>query len=285
MSARTLLLEWLKIRLAPAASVWLGEKTNLFAAGAPDKTVFASFSACVRHAGKAPLALDPEDLRAAAAAVPGWNPSDWTRDEAARILLLAAMPAGPESAGLMDQLYQTADVGEAVALQKALAVLAQPQGHMNRAREAIRSNIKAVFDAVALRNPYPSLHFDEIGWNQMFVKALFVESPLSAIVGMDARANPALSRMLADLARERRAAGRPFTPELWRCVGPHADARAMDDLGQVLAQDAPAHQRAAALALASCPDARADLILRTAPALADAVRTGRLTWENLNHGE
>lgn len=285
MSARTLLLEWLKIRLSPAAAAWLEEKSALFAAGAPDKAVYASFSACVRHAGKAPLALDAAALRTAGAAVPGWDPSDWTCDEAARILLLASLPAGPESARLMDQLYQTADVGESVALQKALAVLGEPQGHMARAREAIRSNIKAVFDAVTLRNPYPSLHFDEIGWNQMVVKALFVESPLSAIVGLDARANPALSRMLADLARERRAAGRPFTPELWRCVGPHADTRALDDLAQVLAKDAPAHKRAAALALASCPDARADLILRTDPALAEEVRTGRLTWENLNHGQ
>jgi hypothetical protein len=259
LPAPTLLLEWLKSRLAPSASAWLEEKASLLASDAPDKTVFASFSACIRHSGKAPLALDAAALAAARSAVPGWDPSDWTCDQAARIFLLTALPAGPGSARLMDKIYHTADVGEAVAMQKALAVLEFPEGHMARAREAVRSNIQAVFEAVALRNPYPALHFDEIGWNQLVVKTLFVEAPVHAIVDLDRRANAPLARMFADLAHERRAAGRPFNPELWRCVGP--------------------------LALASCPDPRAALLLRAQPALAEAIRDGRLTWENFNHGD
>jgi len=284
LSAPTLLLEWLKNRLAPAAAAWFEEKASLLAAGAPDKTVFASFSAGIRHSGKAALALDASELEAARAAVPGWDPSDWTCDQTGRIFLLAALPPGPESSRLIDRIYHTADVGEAVAVQKALAVLGYPEGHMARARDGIRSNIQAVFEAVALRNPYPALHFDDIGWNQMVVKTLFIDGPLHAIVELDRRANAPLSRMFADLAHERRAAGRSFNPELWRCVGPHADARALEDLRLTLAGGA-AEKRAAALALASCPDPQAALILRGEPALADAVRDGRLTWENFNHGD
>ena len=280
MSAQTVLLDWLKARIPSAGLAWLEEKAALLATGAPDKTVFASFSACIRHAGKAPLSLSADELRAAGEAVPDWDPSEWTCDEAARVFLLLALPPGPASAKLMDQIWQTADVGEALALQRALAVLPYPEGHMARAREAIRSNIKAVFEAIALRNPYPSLHFDTVGWNQMVVKTFFVDVPLARVAGLDRRANPPLSRMLDDLAHERWAAGRPFPPDLWRCVGPCADAKALADLKKVLATGTPAEKRAAALALKSCPDPQAATILASDPALSEAARSGRLTWEN-----
>jgi hypothetical protein len=181
----------------------------------------------------------------------------------------------------MDRLYETADVGEALALQKSLAVLPNPEGHLARAREAIRSNIKAVFEAIALRNPYPAAQFDEVGWNQMVVKTFFVESPIHEIEGIDRRVNPPLARMLSDLAHERWAAGRAFSPQLWRCVGPCADDRGLDDLKKVLSRDAPAEKRAAALALHSCPNPRAAAILQAEPALAAAARAGSLTWENI----
>ena len=281
MSAQTLLLDWLKTRLTPEALGWLEEKAALLATGAPDKTVFTSFGSCVRHAGKAPLNLDASALQAARDAVADWDPSDWTCDQTARIFLLTALPAGPRTAKLMDQMWQTADVGEAIALQKASAVLAYPEGHMARSREALRSNIQAVFEAITLRNPYPALHFDNLGWNQMVVKTFFTGSPLASVVGLDRRANPPLARMLADLAHERWAAGREFAPDLWRCVGPCADERGLADLKKVLTTGGPAEKRAAALALKSCPDPKAASILASDPALAEATRTGSLTWETL----
>jgi hypothetical protein len=279
--AQTLLLNWLKSRLAPDAFAWLEEKAALIATGAPEKTVSIAFSTCLRYSGKAPLGLVSADLEAARAAVPGWNPSDWTCDQAARIFLLICLPADAASARIMDRLYETADVGEALALQKSLAVLPNPEGHLARAREAIRSNIKAVFEAIALRNPYPAAQFDEVGWNQMVVKTFFVESPIHEIEGIDRRVNPPLARMLSDLAHERWAAGRDFSPQLWRCVGPCADDRGLDDLKKVLSRDAPAEKRAAALALHSCPNPRAAAILQAEPALAAAARAGSLTWENI----
>jgi hypothetical protein len=281
LSAQALLHDWLKNRLAPPGFAWLAEKSAALATGAPEKTLFTSFSSCVRYSGKAPLSLDAPALQAAREAVPGWNPSDWTCDQAARIYLLLSLPPGPASAKSMDQLWQTADVSEAVALQKAMAVLANPEGQLPRAREALRSNIQEVFAAITLRNPYPAAHFDNLGWNQMVVKTFFVELPLTEVVGLDSRVNAPLSRMLSDLAEERWAAGRAFSPQLWRCVGPHADERGLGNLKKALASGAPAEKRAAALALASCPDPRAALILEAEPALAAAARDGSLTWENL----
>lgn len=281
MSAQTLLLDWLKSRMAPEALAWLEEKTALAATGASEKTVSIAFSMASRYSGKAPLSLDAAALQAARTQVPEWNPSDWTCDQAARIFLLLSLPPGDASARLMDDLYHTADVGEAVAIQKAHAVLAHAQGHLPRAREALRSNIQAVFEAITLRNPYPSLYFDEIGWNQMVVKTFFVGAPLQEVVGIERRVNPALAHMLTDLAFERWAAGRSFSPQLWRCVGPCADTRGLEALEKALTQGSAAEKRAAALALKSCPDPRADRILQRDAALAIAARDGSLTWENL----
>jgi len=301
LTAQKLLLTWLKPRIDAQGFAWIEEKAKLLTAAAasdsqktssapdrtstPDRTVFTAFSSAVRHAGKELLNLNSNELKSAAAAVPDWKPSDWTCAEAARIALLLSLPATPEAARIIDQIYHTADMGEAATLQKALAVLANPEGHMAWAREGIRSNIQEVFEAICLRNPYPSLHFDEVGWNQMVVKTFFVGSPLHEVVGLDRRVNPALSRMLADLAHERWAAGRAFSPELWRCVGPCADARALEDLKKTLAQGSPVEKRAAALALLSCPDTHSAGILESDATLAAAVRGGKLTWENLYDGD
>lgn len=304
MKPAALIRTWLAARLPAPALAWLDEKAAAFAAVAPDKVLFPAFSAAVRHSGKAPLSLSDADLAAAEAAVEGWNPSDWTLDQAARILLLASLPGGPDTARILLQMHQTADIGESVALQKSLPLLPDPTAHMHWAREGIRSNLKGVYEAIVLRNPYPARHFDEIGWNQLVSKTFFMESPLEAVWGLDSRANAALAQILTDLAYERWAAGRTFSPQLWRCVGPFARAvpgnRGLKALETALAGktiDAPpgqlgtaapgpggreAHRRAAALALVACKDPEAARILASAPDLAVAARSGALTWENLN---
>jgi hypothetical protein len=141
--------------------------------------------------------------------------------------------------------------------------------------------MRAVFEAVAHRSPNPKEQFAQNRWNHMVLKALFVGSPLHPIQGLDARANPPLARMLCDYAHERWAAGRPVSPELWRCVGPYADAEALGDLQRVLATGDAAERNAAALALAACPAAKAKELLGQAPDLAAAVAQGVLSWDNL----
>jgi hypothetical protein len=73
-----------------------------------------------------------------------------------------------------------------------------------------------VFNAVALYNPYPAEYLDDLAWNQMILKALFVGTPLYPIYGLKRRNNPQLSKMLLDYARERLAAKRTVNPELWK---------------------------------------------------------------------
>ena len=95
------------------------------------------------------------------------------------------------------------------------------------------------------------------------LKALFIDSTLAPIQRLDERANPDLAEMLVDYAHERWAAGRPVSPELWRCVGPYADERALADLERVLSTGTPEERTAAKAAIAACPLPRARELLES----------------------
>lgn len=276
---------WLSRYVASEGLTWLSEKSQQIAGGASARVFFTAFSAVPRYTGKKDLELTPEDLQAAETARVGWSPSHWSVDQAARTLLILALP--PDNAEkyvqTLDQVFTTADMGEAIALYQSLPLLPHPECHVSRATEGIRSNITAVFNAVALRNPYPADYFDNIAWNQMVLKAVFVGSPLALIQGIDHRANPELARMLTAYAHERWAAKRPVTPELWRPVGRFANAEILADLEKVLNSPDLAQQEAAALACSECPLPQAQELLARHPKLQAAITQGCLTWSSFSY--
>lgn len=277
-----LLTAWLERRLAGDAAVWLRERLEALAGGTSDRDLFLAVSLVPRKLGKEDLGLGPEDLAAAERARAGWNPGDWSVDQAARLaLLLAGGGNGERFAARLEQLCTTADVAELIAFYRGLPLYPDPELHVARAGEGARTNMKAVFEAVAHRNPYPAERFDETAWNHMVLKALFVGSTLHPIIGIDRRHNPDLMRMLCDYAHERWAAGRDLSPELWRCVGPEADDGAMRDLERLLASETPLERQAAALALAASGHAQAPSLLQAVPDLAARIESGALSWETV----
>ena len=281
MTPELLLKQWLDDRLLVEAQSWLGDAAQKLRDGS-DADLYRSVSLVMRKIGKADLALSSEELKQAAAVREGWNPSDWSLDQAARIyLLLVSAADGATFLRRLDQLCNTADVGELVAFYRGLPLYPDQPRYVLRAAEGIRTNMKAVFEAVAHRNPYPSEQLSEPAWNQMVLKTLFIDSNLHPIVGLDRRANPALARMLCDYAHERWAAGRPVSPELWRCVGPHASGEMLRDLERVLEKGTDPEREAAALALASSPDPAAADLLKAYPELSDAIKQNKVSWQTL----
>ena len=279
--------DWLAPHLPADGLAWLDEAAAAIAAGGAsgasaggadrgtaggvDRVLFARFGAVPRKLGRA--ALPPHE---------GLGLLGWSADQAGRVALLLHRPADAGFLPALDRLFAAADLGEQVCLYRALPLLPWPERHRARAAEGIRSSVQPVFDAVALGNPYPADWLEEGAWNQMVLKAIFVGSPLRGITGLDRRVNPALARMLVDYARERRAAKRPVTPELWRAVGPHAvGERALGALRDALADPDPAQQRAAALALAASTDPDAAGVLASRPDLAAGVAAGRIGWESV----
>ena len=280
MSPAQALEQWLVARLPGEAAAWLKDSAQRLRGSDGDKNLYMSVSLVPRKIGKADLALSAAELGQATAARPGWDPREWSLDQAARVyLLLAAGSDGATFSRRLDQLCATADVGELVAFYRGLPLYPDQRRHVLRAAEGVRTNMKAVFQAVAHRNPYPSEQLAEPAWNQMVLKALFIGTSLDPIVGLDRRANPALARMLCDYAHERWAAARPVSPELWRCVGPHARGDMLADLGRVLEKGTGPERAAAALALSSSPDPAASGLLWAYPELSVAVSDHKISWQ------
>jgi hypothetical protein len=249
-----LMTGWLLRQLPPADAAWLCTQRDRLRAGASERDFNLAFSLAPRRLGKADLALGPEDLAAAHQARPGWDPRGWSVDQVGRLVLLLAQGGdGPAFNARLHSLLATADLAESITLLRGLPLYPDPALHLAQAREGARTAMRPVFEAVAHANPYPAEVFDEAGWNQLVLKALFIETTLAPIQGLDRRANPILMRMLCDYAHERWAAGRPVSPELWRCVGPWADDAARDDLAQVLRTGEGAERQAARAALSAAP--------------------------------
>ncbi len=183
---------------------------------------------------------------------------------------------------LFKSMCQTADLGESISLYKGTALYPPSEILDKQIGEGLRTHIRAIFEAIAHNNPYPAAHFGELRWNHMVLKALFIDSTLYPIQGLDARANPELARILCDYAHERWAAKRAVTPELWRCVGPFASGDMLDDLQRALESPEPLSHQAAVLALCACGDPQASKILANCPADIEDVANGRLTWDSVN---
>ncbi|MCG8360345.1 MAG: EboA domain-containing protein [Kiloniellales bacterium] len=286
-SPSALLRAWLRRQLSDEQDTWLVERLASVAdqAAGGERSLHIALGMAPRRLGKADLALAAEDLAQAEAARPGWAPQGWSVDEAARILILLASAAGDNAfPARFRELCRSAEVSEAVAFYRGLPLYPAPESLEDQAAEGVRTNMRAIFEAVAHRNPYPREFFDENRWNQMVLKALFIGSTLYPIQGLDQRANPSLAEILRDYAHERWAAGRPVSPELWRCVGPFAQGSALADFERALASDDESERRGAALALASSPAADAKALLATAAELSSLVQGGDLSWDRLAQG-
>ena len=282
MSPRELLHRWLVRQLPAESTAWLEKSAAHLQSSGQDSDLYMAVSLVTRKVGKADLSLSDADLREASAARPGWDPRGWSADQAARVrLVLAFEHDATRLARCLDQLCITADVSELAAFYRGLPLYPEPPRYQARATEGLRTNMKSVFESIAHRNPYPSEQFPEAAWNQMVLKALFVGSALWPIVGLDRRTNPALARMLCDYAHERWAASRPVSPELWRCVGPHATGAMLQDREKVLKQGTEPERKAVALALRASPDASAAALLQRDPGLARLAGEGKLTWEGI----
>ena len=276
-----LLQKWIAQKVDAAAAGWLAEAVAALSGGGSDRDLYRSVSLVSRKLGKAPLSLPRAELSAATRARPGWDPSQWTVDQAGRVVLLLTVADDVNAfVRRLDQLCATADIDELVAFYRALPLYPDPPRHRLRAAEGVRTNMKVVFEAVAHRNPYPAEQLAEDAWNQMVLKALFVGSELDPIVGLDGRANAALARMLGDYAHERWAAGRPVSPELWRCVGPFAEGQLLADLERVLSTGMPPERAAGVLALQRARDPAARQLLERYASVRDAVAAQGIDWKS-----
>ncbi|MFZ6640111.1 EboA domain-containing protein [Undibacterium sp. TC4M20W] len=242
---------WIAARSTPEALLWFRLQCQQISTAKQERDVYRAMGMASRKLGKQDLNLTVEELAAAHALRPGFDPSAWSVDIAARVAFLLASYAGDEAqfARQLDSIADSAEINELIALYSGFPLYPAAVAIEHRAREAIRSSMRPIFEAMAHRNPYPMLSFDEAAWNQMVVKCFFLDSPLWPIQGLEQRNNPALAAILIDLAHERWAAGRAISPELWRCVTPQLALLGEPELLRTLEQGSMAEKLAIAKSL------------------------------------
>lgn len=280
---RNLISEWLKDQLSSDSFSWLKSTGEELKKDPEDWKLFISFSSVPRHTGKDQIELTESQIKQADDLRSGWDPSGWTLDQLGRTcLILCYADNGKEQFfEKLNKIFDTSDLEESVALYQSLPVLPFPEELKYRAAEGVRSNITTVFNAVALNNPYPKDYLDEDPWNQIVLKALFVESPLYKIMGLDERANKTLEKMLVEYAHERISAGREVSPELWRPVGPFIDEENIADIKWLMNQQDNLQKQAGILAIRSSTYSGKDDLLKNHQDIAKVVDKKKITWDDI----
>jgi len=203
------------------ARPWLERQLGELAKPDGARRLRAAYTGARRRLGEGVLELSAAQ-RAELESEHAPAPLGWTRSELGRAaLLVTALSALPlkEHAPLVQTLYSKGDLWEQRAVLRALPVLPEPERFLATAVDACRTNVVSVFEGIACHNPYPERHFPDSAYNQLVLKAVFLEVPLAGVLGLGTRARPELARMARDYAAERRAAGRVIPPDLARIPG------------------------------------------------------------------
>jgi hypothetical protein len=192
-------------------------------AAAPGAVAFrALFAGASRRLGaSATLTVTPPGPLAALAR-PHFTLTDWTR----LLLVLRALERlGPgEGPAFVLRTYEAGEIGEQESVLRTLSLLPEPARFTETGVTGSRTNAKRVFEAIACDNPFPAAHFPDLNYNQLVMKAVFIEAAVARIEGLAARRNPELLRMAHDYASERRAASRPVPADVALILGEHTPA-------------------------------------------------------------
>lgn len=229
-------------QLKPDQRAWLEEKLATVLEGTSGRELFMTYS-LIGGALQGGKVTFPHDAQGPTAYLAGHG---IRQGELARVYLLAsALEAKPDLyTEKVAKLIEVADTGELIAFLRYLPVLPKAEAFLSAAVEALRTNIADIFDAIALGNPYPAAHFNEQQWNQMYLKAAFMQRDLLQIIGVEERANADLARIISDYAHERWAASRAVDPLFWRPVGPYLNEQLLKDMRRLLEQGGPGEQMA-----------------------------------------
>lgn len=262
---------------------WLKNQSKEISKSAKSMKLFLAFGKASRYFDKLTLQVSETQSNKAEKLRKGFTPSSWDKLQTARTVLLLSFPQQDENLWFktMNQLFETGDMQELKSLYAALPIYPFQDKLTDRAVEGLRTNMTLVFDAVALDNPYPSEYFDERAWNQMVLKAVFMQRPLFLIQHADHRANENLASILIDFAHERWAAGRNVMPELWRYVAPFLNDSRMEDIQKAINGTNLLERQAALLACHQSSFPKSKAYLSKFPEIQKDIYSGKITWESI----
>jgi hypothetical protein len=217
--------------------------------------------------------------------IPGFSIEGWSLVRLSRVWLLTQLDPSVKEEYIkhIETLFDTAEMNELVALYSALPVLSFPDQWLFRATDAVRSNMGFVFDAIALHNPYPEKYFTELAWNQLVLKTIFNDKSVHLIEGLENRSNEKLAYTLSDFAHERWAAGRSVPAQVWRLTGKYLNPTLLADMQHLFDSEKEEDRQAAALVCGESSLPAANYLLAKYTDLEKSVKSGALTWADLEH--
>jgi hypothetical protein len=245
--------------------------------------LFLSFSQASRFFPKDKLTLNESEIAKAKSLRKDWRPETWNLLVAARAYLAMHLPDEPLEnwRKQLNRLFETGDIYEQEALYSSLCILPHQELLASRASEGLRSNMTTVFDAVALNNPFPAEQLNEMAWNQLVLKAIFLQRPMYQIIGIDSRNNPELADTLLDAVRERWSANRSVMPELWRFVSPFIDDTNIHLINKLFQNGNALEIQAGMLACLTSKHHEVVKLVRGHPEIKAKIDSGEITWETV----
>ena len=182
----------------------------------------------------------------------------------------------------VSKIIELADRSELITFLKYLVLLPNADHFKSAAVEALRTNITPVFEAISMNNPYPAKYFNDQQWNQMYLKAAFMQLNLADIVEVEERSNAELARIISDYAHERWAASRQIDPMIWRPVSNFLNENLLSDMERLLNSNDPIENKAAALCCFKSGDEIAINLLETnKPEILEKIEANKLDWKNI----
>ena len=264
---------------------WLQQKGSLPRSVATPIDLMTAFVAAPRFLSKKIIHTSDAEKAALNLEIPGFSVEGWSLVRLSRVWLLTQLDSSnkEEYTKNIETLFDTAEMNELVALYSALPLLSYPDQWLFRATDAVRSNMGFVFDAIALHNPFPEKYFSELAWNQLVLKTIFNDKPIHFIEGLGNRSNEKLAVTLSDFAHERWAAGRSVPAQVWRLTGKYLTPALLADMQHLFDSEKEEDRQAAALACGEASLPAAKYLLAKYTDLEKSVKSGALTWADLEH--
>lgn len=275
------MLAIIKKQADEAAVEWLQSKVAKISGSGKSASLFLSFSQASRFFPKDKLSLSDSDVAEARSLRKDWRSETWNLLVTARAYLAMHIPHEPVEnwRTQVSRLFETGDIYEQEALYAALCIFPHQELLASRASEGLRSNMTTIFDAVALNNPFPAEHLNEMAWNQLVLKAIFLQRPMYQIIGIDTRNNRGLAETLLDAVRERWSAHRSVMPELWRFVSPFIDETNIHLIKKLFQNGNELEIQAGMLASVSCKHPEVMELVHSHTDIKEKIEAGEITWE------
>lgn len=277
------LLAIVKKQADVTAVEWLQRQAEKIAGGEKSTSLFLSFSQASRFFPKDNLTLIDSEIAEARSLRKDWRPETWNLLVAARAYLAMHVPHEPVESWRtqLSRLFETGDIFEQEALYSALCILPHQELLASRASEGLRSNMTTIFDAVALNNPFPAEQLNEMAWNQLVLKAIFLQRPMYQIIGIDTRNNRGLAETLLDAVRERWSANRSVMPELWRFVSPFIDDTNIHLIKKLFENGNALEIQSGMLACVTSEHPEVMELVNSHTDLKEKIEAGEITWETV----